>query len=70
MLTRAGGDGRYRIDGLRAGRYLAVALLPGTGSLTGLTREYFDLVTRHATPVVVHDGEAVMLHLPLSDLQR
>lgn len=69
-LAQAGGDGFYRIEGLRAGRYFAVALDRDEAFLTSLTREYFELLARHATAVVVHDGQSAMLDLTLTDLRQ
>jgi hypothetical protein len=62
-LVEAGGDGVYRVEGLRAGRYVALAVDRDEPSLTGFTRAYFDLILRHGTAIVVHDGETVRLDL-------
>lgn len=55
--------GRYRIEGLRAGRYLVVATIREEGPGTSLTPEYFELLAKHATPVTLGDRESKSLDL-------
>ena len=56
-------DGRYRVDGLRAGRYLVVATIRDDGFPSVTTPEYLDLLAGHATRVAIQDGEAKVLNL-------
>jgi hypothetical protein len=62
-LGHADGQGRYRLDGLRAGRYLAIALRVEDVSLDDAVPIYFDLLAGLATPVVVNEGGSVTLDL-------
>ena len=65
----AGGDGRYRIDGLRSGRYLAIAVPREDASLTSTTPEYFELLARHATPILIAEAESTSLDLKVTSLR-
>jgi hypothetical protein len=65
----AGGDGNYRIDGLRSGRYLAIAVPRDDASLSGSTSAYFELLARNATPVMIADAESKSLDLKLASLR-
>jgi hypothetical protein len=56
-------DGKYRLAGLRPGRYLIVATQREEGGIVGWTPEYFELLAAHATPVTVGDGESKTLDL-------
>ena len=61
-VTRA--TGQYRLDGLRAGRYLAVAVtVEDASTISGSGPAYFELLARHATPVMLGDGETKTLDL-------
>jgi hypothetical protein len=62
-LGHADGQGRYRFEGLRAGRYLAIALRVEDVSLDDALPIYFDLLAGLATPVVVNEGGSVTLDL-------
>jgi hypothetical protein len=62
----AGGDGMYRLDGLRSGRYLAIAVPRDDATLTSTTPEYFELLARHATPVVIAEAESTSLDLKIT----
>jgi hypothetical protein len=56
-------NGRYVIDGLRAGRYIAVAVPREASSLADATAEYYDLLARQGTRVSIRDREAEALDL-------
>jgi len=61
----AAANGRYVVDGLRAGRYIAVAVPREGASLSDATADYFDLLSKHGRPVVIRDREAEALDLTL-----
>jgi len=61
VMTTA--TGQYRLDGLRAGRYLAVAVMLDDGPITGQSTAYFELLAKYATPVMLGDGESKTLDL-------
>ena len=64
-MTYATGGGAFRLEGLRAGRYLVVAIDRDNASLRDTTPEYFELLARLATFVSIADGEAPPLDLTL-----
>ena len=68
-LTNAAGDGKYRIEGLRAGRYLALALPKDEAALTGTTPVFFALLAKHGTPVSLDEGEPKVLDLKIVSLR-
>jgi protocatechuate 3,4-dioxygenase beta subunit len=49
-------DGKYRIEGLRAGRYLAVAIPIDEGEITNAPASFYDLLSRTATAITVAEG--------------
>jgi len=55
--------GRYVIAGLRAGRYIAVAVPREASSLADATADYFDLLASQGTKVTIRDREADTLDL-------
>jgi hypothetical protein len=55
--------GRYVIAGLRAGRYIAVAVPRDASSLSDATAGYFDLLAGQGTKVTIRDREADTLDL-------
>ncbi len=55
--------GRYAIEGLRAGRYIAVAVPREASSLADATAGYFDLLAGQGTKVTIRDREADTLDL-------
>jgi carboxypeptidase family protein len=61
--TMTGADGKYRLDGLRAGRYLIVATTWEDGFVPGSTSDYIEFLAKHATRVLVGDGESTGLDL-------
>ena len=58
-----GSDGRYRLDGLRAGRYLVIATIREDGLMSITTDEYVNLLAGYATRVMINDGEVKRLDL-------
>jgi protocatechuate 3,4-dioxygenase beta subunit len=62
-LGHADGQGRYRLDGLRAGQYLAIALSAEDVYLDDPLPNNFELLATLATPVAVNEGAAVTLDL-------
>jgi hypothetical protein len=61
--TMTSGDGKYRLDGLRSGRYLIIATTREDWLVPGSTTDYFELLAKHATRVLVGDGESKGLDL-------
>ena len=55
--------GRYVITGLRAGRYIAVAVPREASSLAEATAGYYDLLAGNGTKVTIRDREAEALDL-------
>lgn len=62
-LGHADSQGRYRLDGLRAGQYLAIALSAEDVYLDDPLPNNFELLATLATPVVVNEGASVTLDL-------
>ncbi|HEU4926202.1 MAG TPA: carboxypeptidase-like regulatory domain-containing protein [Vicinamibacterales bacterium] len=62
-LGHADGQGRYRLDGLRAGQYLAIALSAEDVYLDDPLPNNFELLATLATPVVLNEGASVTLDL-------
>jgi hypothetical protein len=56
-------DGKYRIEGIRGGRYLAVATLRDDAIITGTSGAHFEILAKHAIPVTIDDGESKALDL-------
>jgi hypothetical protein len=56
-------DGKYRIEGIRGGRYLAVATLRDDAIITGTSGAHFEMLAKHAIPVTIDDGESKTLDL-------
>jgi hypothetical protein len=65
--TSAGG--KFRVEGLRAGRYLALAVPPDGLTVADATTGFFDAVAKLATPVVIRAAESKTLDLTLSLLK-
>ena len=64
-------DGRYRLGGLRDGRYLAVAVPPGFAANGGQpTKEFFEALSKVATRVLLNPGETRTVDLPLVSFER
>jgi len=64
--TRVGqtdGQGRYRLEGLRAGHYLAIALSAEDVNVDEPLPAYFELLAGLATPLEVNDGASITLDL-------
>jgi len=64
--TRVGqtdGQGRYRLEGLRAGHYLAIALGAEDVNVDEPLPAYFELLAGLATPLEVNDGASITLDL-------
>jgi hypothetical protein len=57
------GNGKYRFDGLRAGRYLVLATPGEDAPAAGLMPEDFELVSRRATRVTIDETETKSLDL-------
>jgi hypothetical protein len=55
-----------REAGPRPGRYLAVAVPRDSVSLTDASAAYFDLLSKHGSPVEISDREANGLDLKLT----
>ena len=56
-------NGRYVIEGLRAGRYIAVAVPREASSLADATAAYYDLLASQGSKVTIRDREADTLDL-------
>jgi protocatechuate 3,4-dioxygenase beta subunit len=67
--TTTGADGKYRFEGLRAGRYLVVATPRDDGLGPGQSSDYFELLARHATRVVIGEGTNTALDLKRNRLR-
>lgn len=64
-------DGRYRLGGLREGRYFAVAVPSAFAANGGQpTREFFDALSRVATRVVLNPGETRTVDLPVVSFEK
>jgi hypothetical protein len=61
--TMAGADGKYLLEGLRAGRYLVVATARDEGLGPGPSSDHFELLARHATRVVIGEGTSTALDM-------
>lgn len=68
-LVEANADGRFRVDGIRPGRYLAVALPSDVTSLSNTPAAYFELLAKYATPVAVLDNEKKALELKVQPIR-
>jgi protocatechuate 3,4-dioxygenase beta subunit len=62
-VGHADGQGRYRLGGLRAGHYLAIALSAEDVNIDEPLPAYFELLAGLATPLEVSDGASVTLDL-------
>jgi Carboxypeptidase regulatory-like domain len=62
-LGHADGQGRYRLDGLRAGQYLAIALSAEDVYLDDPLPNNLEVLATLATPVVVNEGASVTVDL-------
>jgi hypothetical protein len=67
--TAVAADGKYLIQALKPGRYLAMAVPRNTLTLSA-GPEYFKLLAEHATPVVLGDREQKTLNLQVVTLPR
>jgi hypothetical protein len=61
--------GRFRAAGLRAGRYLAVAVPRSEAFLGDATPAYFELLARAATSIVIAEGETKSVSLRVVRVQ-
>jgi Carboxypeptidase regulatory-like domain len=69
--VHAGEDGKYRLQGLRPGRYLVTALSMFHLSPVERTPEQWESLAKHATPVTIGDNERKVLNLSLvSEIDR
>ncbi len=64
-MVYAAANGRYVVEGLRAGRYIAVAVPREAASLTDVNAAYFELLSKGGKPVQIRDREADALDLKL-----
>jgi hypothetical protein len=62
-MVYAAANGRYVVDGLRAGRYIAVAVPREAASLTDVPAAYFEMLSKAGKPVQIRDREAEALDL-------
>ena len=62
-VGHADGQGRYRVEGLRAGHDLAIALSAEDVNIDEPLPAYFELLAGLATPLEVSDGASVTLDL-------
>jgi hypothetical protein len=62
-VGNADGQGRYRLEGLRAGHYLAIALSAEDVNVDEPLPAYFELLAGLATPLEVNDGASIALDL-------
>lgn len=58
-----GSDGKYRLEGLRPGRFLAVATFRDDALVLSTSAAYFEMLAKHGTPVTIDDGESKTLDL-------
>ena len=58
-----GSDGKYRLEGLRPGRFLAVATIRDDALIMVTSGAYFEMLAKHGTPVTIDDGESKTLDL-------
>jgi hypothetical protein len=68
-MAFASADGRYRVTGVRPGRYLAIAVPRDGVSPADLTSAYLDRLEKHATPVEIRGTESSTLDLRLTRLR-
>lgn len=61
-----GGDGSYRIDGLRAGTYRAIALPREGASLSDAPAAFYEFLAGRGVQVEIRDGEPQSLDLQLT----
>ena len=64
-MVYAAASGRYVIEGLRAGRYIAVAVPREAATLTDVPAAFFELLSKAGTPVQIREREADALDLKL-----
>ena len=62
-------DGKYRLEGLRPGRYLVVAIPREEPPSPVITPAYLELLAKHATPVTFGEGESKTLDLRRVEVQ-
>ena len=62
-IVATAADGKYLVEGLRAGRYLIVAIPKEEPPAPGLTPSYFEQLAKHATAVTFGEGESKTLDL-------
>jgi len=63
------GGGNYRMEAVRAGRYLALAVPRDGLSFADAPTAFFDLLAKQASPVVIRDGESKTLDLTLTSIK-
>jgi protocatechuate 3,4-dioxygenase beta subunit len=64
--VRADGDGHYRLEGLRPGRYLVTALAPTTVIPRDLTAPFFDRIAPLTTGIAIVAGAPQQLDLKIT----
>ena len=60
--TATSSNGKFRLEGLRPGRYL-IAATPREDVQTERSATYFELLAKHATAVVIGEGESKVVEL-------
>jgi hypothetical protein len=69
-LVIANMAGQYQMPGIRPGRYLLIATPREEASLSNTTPAFFELLAKHATPVVINEGEQKTLDLKVVSLRQ
>ncbi len=64
-MVYAAPNGRYVIEGLRPGRYIAVAVPREAASLTDVPAAFFELLSKEGKPVQIREREAEALDLTM-----
>jgi hypothetical protein len=64
-MVFAAPSGKYIVEGLRPGRYIAAAVPRETASPSEVTSAYFDMLSRQGVAVAIRDREAEALNLKL-----
>lgn len=62
-------DGKFRVEGLKAGRYLAAAVPLDEGDITNTPVAFYELLAKAAVTVTVGDGQSQTVNLKVSRLR-
>jgi hypothetical protein len=64
-LVYTAATGKYVVEGLRPGRYIAAAVPRESASLSEATASYFEMLSKQGSAVEIRDREAEALNLKL-----